>query len=247
MSVADQSRILMLELLMHDNDTGKARRIAADEAHFRSLGSAWCAHMVAVAEHVVPAIDIIEAEIHSTDRRHRQNISTLLGAGFVALHGRVPTADEAKSLADEFRPTVEHHAAEIERDDALECLDFLMAHVVSDFSLGHWVALERDRIAGRMNGHEDARRFVAMHDIIVRVEGDQPGMLIRNTSPVIEQVFRDTQWAGGAWKRALRKLPGAFSLKDPVQFPGSATKARCIGLPLFHIPPALLDDRRSAI
>ena len=84
MSVADQSQIMMLELLMHDSESRK-HAIAREEAYFRSLGSNWCSYMVSLADRVVPAIDLIEPLIVSADRRHRQNISTLLGAAFVAL------------------------------------------------------------------------------------------------------------------------------------------------------------------
>ena len=140
MSVADQSRIVMFELLMHDNDSAKALAIAMEEGHFRSLGPAWCSYMVSLADKIHPAIDRLEPLIVSTDRRHRQNISTLLGGAFVALHGRVPTLEEATALAAEFSTTVARHDEENERDDALECLNHLLNHPHEGFPLGHWIS-----------------------------------------------------------------------------------------------------------
>lgn len=97
MSPADQSRISMFELQMHENDREVGKRIAEDEAYFRSTGSAWASHMIGLAHLVQPAADAID--LHLTgDRRHRQNMSILIGAGFVALNGRVPSDEEARAL-----------------------------------------------------------------------------------------------------------------------------------------------------
>ncbi|MBN8940636.1 MAG: bifunctional DNA primase/polymerase [Rhizobiales bacterium] len=244
MSPADQSRILMFELLMHDNDSEKARHILQEEGHLRNFGSSWCSYMVSLANLIVPAIDILEPVIPSGDRRHRQNLSTLLGAAFIALNRRVPTLEEAQAFAEEFRPAAEKHAEDIERDDALECFEHLLAHVVEGDTLGYWLAEEYKSLTIAKKNTVAAERYVAMYDIRVVVDGEHPGVLIRNGSAAIERVFQGTVWAGRAWQRALRKLSGSFLPPNPIQFSGSGMKARCVGIPLSYLPDA--DLRRGA-
>lgn len=234
MSPADQSRITMLELLMHDNDREASKRIAEDEAYFRTTGSAWCHHMIGLAHLVQPAADAID--IHLTgDRRHRQNMSILIGAGFVALNGRIPTDDEAQALAAEYAPAIERHALEVYRDDAQECFDHLLSHVVDGYPLGHWLACLRDKQRNRLNDFANAERIVASYGMRLDAEGEAAGFYIVNGAPAMEQVFQGTQWAQRAWERALRKLDGAFIPRNPVQF-AMLGKKRATGIPLSYLP-----------
>ncbi|MDU0343030.1 bifunctional DNA primase/polymerase [Bosea rubneri] len=242
MSQADQSRIVMLELLMHDNSSEKARFILSEEAHFRSLGDAWCSYMVARAADVVTAIDKLEQLIPSGDRRHRQNMATLLGAGFIALHARVPTDEEAAGLAQEFASLVERHAEEIERDDAQECLDHLFAQVHDANTLGMWVAEARAEMVGKLS-HGNAEHILDLSDMRLYDKQDGTGLVIRHGSPAIDKLFRGTRWADGAWQRALRKLDGAFVPQNPVQFRSAKAKARGIGIPVQYLPEQLPDDK----
>ncbi|MCS0496869.1 hypothetical protein NVS89_17355 [Ancylobacter sp. MQZ15Z-1] len=234
MSPADQSRISMFELLMHDNDRDVARRIAEDEAYFRSTGSAWCSHMIALAHLVQPAADAVD--LHLTgDRRHRQNMSILIGAGFVALNGRVPTDDEAKALAVEYAPAIERHALEVDRDDAQECFDHLLSHIVDGYPLGHWLACLRNGQKGRTNDLGDAEMVVASFGLRLITEGEKAALYIANGAPRMEEAFRGSTWAQKAWERALRKLEGAFTPKDPVHFQ-LLGKKRALGIPLHYLP-----------
>lgn len=242
MTPADQSRIVMLELLMHDNSSEKARFILEEEAHFRGLGDAWCGYMVAHAGDAVAAIDKLEPLIPSGDRRHRQNMANLLGAGFVALYGRVPTDLEAMSLANEFAPLVERHAEEIERDDAQECLDHLFAQVHEANTLGMWVAEARADKTGKL-GHGHAEHVLNLCDMRLYDKEDGTGLVIRHGSPAIDRLFRGTRWADGAWQRALKKLEGAFVPHNPVQFRSAKVKARGIGIPAQYLPEQLSDDK----
>jgi hypothetical protein len=85
MSVADESRIVMLELTPHDNDSDTAMTIAAEIGYFRKQRGKWCSQMVSRAALVPKAIERFEQVILSGDRRHQQNMATLLGGAFVAL------------------------------------------------------------------------------------------------------------------------------------------------------------------
>lgn len=234
MSPADQSRISMFELLMHDNDREVAKRIAQDEAYFRTTGSAWCAHMIGLAHLVQPAADALD--VHLTgDRRHRLNMSILIGAGFVALNSRVPTDDEAQALATEYLPAIEGHALEAYRDDAQECLDHLLSHIVDNYPIGHWLACLRDKQQGRRNDFADAERIIASYGMKVVTNEDEQGFYVANGAPLIEEAFKGTPWEKRAWQSALRKLDGATTPKDPVPFKMMG-KVRGLRIPLSYLP-----------
>lgn len=234
MSAADQSRISMFELLMHDNDREVAKRIAENEAYFRTTGAAWCRHMIANAHLIQPAADAVDSHL-AGDRRHRQNMSILIGAGFVALHGRVPSDEEARALATEYEFAIERHALESYRDDAQECLDHLLSFIVDDYPLGHWLACVRDKQLNGRNDFADAERIVASHGMRVNAEGDDAGFYIANGAPAMEDVFRNTPWEKRAWEKALRKLEGAFTPLNPVHFP-LIGKKRAVGMPFSYLP-----------
>jgi len=234
MSPADQSRISMFELQMHGNDREVSKRIAEDEAYFRSTGSAWASRMIGLAHLVQPAADAID--LHLTgDRRHRQNMSILIGAGFVALNSRIPSEEEAQALAAEYAPAVERHALEVYRDDAQECFDHLLSHVVEGSPLGHWLAAVRDEQRGRRNDHSDAERIASSYGLRVNTGGEVEGLYIANGAPRLAEVFRDTPWAQRAWQSALRKLEGAFTPQNPIQFK-ILGKKRALGIPLSYLP-----------
>lgn len=62
-------------------------------------------------------------------------------------------------------------------------------------------------------------------------ETPRPGILVANGAPLIEAAFAGTPWAGKAWQRPLRELPGAVEPKAPVKFKGNA-QARAVHVPL---------------
>ncbi len=246
MTPADQTRILLLEMLQHDGDKEVGRQIIEGERFFRDLGPQWCGYMVSRAALLGPALDMIEPKIPSTDRRHRQNFSTVLAAAFIALHGRAPTDEEAQAWAAEYSPAIERHEEEIDRDNSQECLHHLLSHVVDHFPLAHWIAVGLRRFTKGDYRSYDADRIMRIYDIVVKADGDSHSVLIRNGSPRIDEIFQNTIWAGRGWERALRGLPDAFSLKHPVYFGGSGKKSRCVGIPSTYIgdPIDILHDDR---
>ncbi|TXN19562.1 hypothetical protein [Methylobacterium sp. WL9] len=239
LSPADASRILLLELLMHDNDQEDARQIAAELAYFADTGPRWCAYMASRALLISPAREVFEMEMAGMDSRLRTNIATLLGAGFVALRGRIPAEGEAKEQVADFESTTAGHAEEVDRDDALEALHHLLAYPIGQASLGQWIARElRDRV---QDGDKDTRpsaQILSGLDIAMNAGNKDPGFFLLKGAPGIEKIFKDTQWAGGAWMHAIRKYIGAFSPRDPVYFSNIRKKARAIGIGFDILPEA---------
>ena len=183
--------------------------------------------MIGLAQLVPKAIELLEPKIGFGDHRHRQNISSLLGAAFVALHRRIPTESEAEALAHEYQPAVERHGEEIERDDAQECLDHLLAYVVERRNLGHWIALVRERLTDTtkpLSDYNVASEVVAMHDLMVQVGGPTEGLLIRNGSPAVERAFADTRWAGMLGRRHCASLTAPSIPRTPCDSAGPGRK-----------------------
>jgi hypothetical protein len=172
----------------------------------------------------------------SSDQRHRKNIATLLAGAFIALHGRLPSVEEAKAWADEYGKTVDLHAENIERDNSMECLHHLLAHVVDRYPLGHWIAVAAQGPGNNTQRHDDALRITQTYDILVKTSGETPGVLIRHGSRNVEACLRYTPWEGGGWQRALHALDVAFSVEHPVYFSGTGQKSRCVGIPLELMP-----------
>lgn len=241
MSPADESRIVLMELMMHANDKCISEQIIVEEAYFKDLGPQWCSYMVSHAGIVQESLDILEKIMSTVDRRHRQNMATLLAGAFIALHGRAPNPDEAANLVAEFQTTVELHAEALERDDAREALDYFFSHPVEGYPLGHWAALyhELSSSQGRETRFMDAKRLVQTYDIAFDQDGLSPCFFLRNGSPNIDKIFLHTKWAERAWMRAIKKLPDAFSPKHPVYFGSTGSKSRATGLPVSYLPDSM--------
>jgi hypothetical protein len=115
----------------------------------------------------------------------------------------------------------------------------MFSQPVEKFPLRHWLGYANENDDPQDLHLVDARRVVQMHGIVIRQGGNEPGLFIRHGSPAIDKLFQNTRWADRAWMRALRKLEGSFTPKNPVYFGhlGSrGEKARAIGLPLDFIP-----------
>lgn len=247
MTPADQSRITVIELVPHDSNLEMGEKIAAEATRFSTLGPSWCGYVIRLAPKILESIPILKSAMVHYDSRVRQTMASLVGAMFVALEGRVPTAKEAVSLADQYKSTIKTHLVDQERDNGLECLNHLLAHPVrgndgADFTLGHWIANELARIrqGEKDNYKSDSEQVLAMHQIKFHIKNEHSGFLIRNGATPIDRIFQGTKWADGSWSRALGQLSGAFKLPGPQRFADLPGKHRSVGLPLDYVPE--LDD-----
>jgi hypothetical protein len=245
MPPADATRILMFEMLAHNNDSEEAARIADDEAFFSDKGPDWCGYMAGLAHVIPPAIAVFMKALPGIDSRHRKNVATLLAGAFVALECRGPTDAEGEAIAGTYKGSIELHAEAFERDDSAECLQHLFAYPVEKQTLGFRLAVAltglEDRLPDDRLLQDGAKRIPRNLEIVVRT-ADEPGFFIRNGSPSVEAIFRDTKWARGAWERALRKIDGYFAPKNPIHFAATKNKSRAIGLPIDLSPELDLEE-----
>jgi hypothetical protein len=245
MTPADESRILLLELVAHRSARDVDALIKSEMAFFDNLGPQWCGWMARNAANVLDGITVFKGVLDGTSSRHRLNIATLFSGAFAALNGRSPTVDEARAWATEYASAVSRHGLAHDRNDAQECFEHLLAHVVrSDGGqtqqLGSWLAaaLKAQRNPAR-NAPVEAMLLAARYDL--RIEhhdggsGLSAGVYLKNGSPQLNAIFAGSRWENGAWRRSLGQLPSAFTPPDPVRFPSG--KARALGLPLDALPP----------
>jgi len=133
--VADDTRVVKLELQLHDGDLDTGRQIKRELAHFVKIGGGgWCNAMVERLPVLLETIEMFEVLIKHKDDRHRLNMATLLGGCWTALHGRKPSEQEAAEYIGQATTTIAFHGREFERDEAQECFDRLLASTVrSDY------------------------------------------------------------------------------------------------------------------
>jgi len=237
MEPADETRFIMLDIEAHNSDASTAARIAEDEAFFADKGPEWCGYMAAHVGLVNPAMGVFLQAMPSLDSRHRDNMATLLAGSFVALNGRVPTAEEAKDMVSLFEKTITRHGENLDRNDDEECLNYLLSHIVEGNTLGQFASRELHRLQRKENDFDgNNRRVLGLYGLKVKNNGEDAGLHIMISSSNLEKVFSNTKWGGGAWQRALRKVDGAFSPHNPTYISGAKKKARCICLPLDVIP-----------
>jgi len=235
---ADESRIVLVELKMHDNNADVASQIAEHEAHFRTLGSQWCGFMVGLAQSVSDAVVQIEKAIPVVDRRHKQNMAALLAGAYVALNKRVPDEIEAKAWVEQHLSAIEQHAEELDRDDAAESLEHLLSHIVEAYPLGHWIAVahEAPESSSDDNATANARRIMQMFGMTFWNDGRTAYFVISNQAPQVEKAYSFTHWDGRAWLRALRKLEGVIVPAVPLHFPHLGRSGRGTAVPVAYLP-----------
>jgi hypothetical protein len=126
--------------------------------------------------------------------------------------------------------SAESHPEALDRDDAEECLDHLLSFVVERYPLGHWLGYVHEHDDSDEFHLGDARRVVQMHGMVLRPDGNEPGFFIRNRAPAIDKIFLNTRWTERGWMRALRKLEGSFTPRNPIYFGHLGSGVRRRGL-----------------
>lgn len=244
MGPQDATRVLVFELGRHESDSEAAAAITAETKELTGLGQNWVGYVAAHAENIFEGIDIFKEALGAMESRHKQNIASLLSGAFVTLKGRLPTAEEAAAWTVEYGDTIARHGQAHERDNSSEALTHLFdfpvdAGQAGRYPLGHWVgiALKEARSSERRNDVSDAHRILSSHGMQFQMpDGEPVGLLLQNGSPSLNRIFANTPWASGAWQRALKQVPDAYSLANPVRFKGGTGKHRVTGLPLSVVP-----------
>lgn len=193
--------------------------------------------------------------------RNGDNWATTLAMACMMRQAALPAADELKGWAVKIAAHIAVDLGEL-GNDADEVLVHLLGKLIDPFRRGEqytiaqWVqvAAESPNAPRALCGAADsvleadaderARRAKVANDqlakLLMRVvqHGDGPHLFVGNGKfPGILDLFRDTQWAGGAWSQSLARVKGAQPGKVSRTLAGQATRG--IEIPLAAIPGLL--------
>ncbi len=228
-SAADESRMVMVELLAHNSDAAAGRTITQEAQRMAEWGPAWCYQSIRHVEAIEPTINALMLEMTEGDTRHRRNMATLLAGAWLGLHGRVPTTQEAATWVAEHRDAIRSRAEQLGEDDASMALNRLLSHQIRDLHLS--MTIGQAVVAGQANPStiEDKNSFLAAEGIRLLAEG----VFVANASRGAEAAFRGTRWDSGAWRKALSRLPGAAPSQKPVFLNGMNQRGLILPYELF--------------
>lgn len=223
-SNADQSRIVGLELTKHQNDRAIKMQIDAGRMYLAERKGAWPHQMIQFIEAFLEAGKVFMEASPPDELRHSLNMSTLLGAAFVALHERVPSLQEAENKVAELSGLLGKLAEAHEEDDSMDCLQHLLCSIPRGAApLGTILLEEMGLHVGGIRDNEP----VNIWDL--GVIPHKEGFAVANQHPELNRLFEGTPWANGNWGSALKRLPGAEPLGKRQSFNGVAV--RCTWLP----------------
>ncbi len=208
---ADASRIVELELQKHESNPEIKKEISEGLEYLRERQTAWCHQMIGLIEPIIKSIETLERAMPPGESRHIRNMSSLLAAAFVALHGEEISSPEAGDWVAQHHGLLAHLAQVHEEDDAEDCLRHLLCFIHEGQTVG-----ERIKLA-RTEGN-----IPALLNLGIKILPD--GILVAHKHPEVVRIFQGTLWAEGTHKSALKRLPGARA--------DDASRARFAGGPV---------------
>ena len=229
-TAADASRIVEVELAKHDSNRDTKQKIDDGITYLLNRRSSWCHQMIALIEPITDSIKVFERLMPPGDSRHSLNMANLLGASYVVLKDKTATPEEAQPWIDKHEAMITSLALVHEEDDSYDCLNHLLCYPVKPDELGEVTLgkLLRDACS--------VPRFAkgTTDETMLTRHGIKPihqGFLIANKHRGLNKVFQGTLWENGAWKTALKRLPGAKSGDEyRTRFSGGQA-VRCVFLP----------------
>lgn len=228
-TAADSSRIINLCLSSHDSDISTRDKILEALEALQSTRGAWPFLMLSLVDTLITNIEVFNRAMPPMDSRHATNMATLLAGAFTVLNSKEASKSEAETVISEVFDLIQLLAQAHEDNDAIDCLNHLLCFNTGDVTIGALINDARGSGNLQMSGVSPG---LEIHGLRVKSEG----VLIANKHPGLDQIFKNSIWATGAWVSALRRLPGAKYDDIRVRFSGGVQQ-RCT-----LIPYALLED-----
>lgn len=193
--------------------------------------------------------------------RNGDNWATTMAMACMMRQAALPSADELKGWAVKVSGHITPDLAEL-GNDADEVLVHLLGKTIDPFRRGEqytiaqWVQVAakspsaprglcaKGETVLELDDHEREQRAKTANDVLAKLlmrvvqHGAGPHLFVGNTkAPGILDLFRETQWAGGAWSQSLARVPGAEPAKTSRTLAG--VPSRGIEIPLSAIPGLL--------
>lgn len=189
--------------------------------------------------------------------RDADNWATVLAMAQIIRSAELPAGDEMDGWARKVARIVKSRDGEA-HTDADEVLVHLMSQKLDVFrrdrtySVAQWVMVAADLPGapsdllsdfgsdadGREKRARRANELLAPYAIrVIREQGQEPLIFIGNkkVQPLLD-LFRDTQWAGGAWSQSLLRVAGAVPSPIPRRLSGAGIQCRGTDVPIRAIP-----------
>jgi len=200
-NAANNSRMFNIELLAHDSDEKKGKKIEETSRKFTNVQTSWCKDRINEIEEVVKSLPLFHVALPSIDSRARDNLAIIFAASFVALHGKTPSEAEASSWIDRYQSLVFDHIENHEQNDSQDALSHLLSHQVhgdtlwQHIAIGEWQAkMEPER-----DDKTDLQRYgLRLSDGKLWVSGSHSYLM---------KVYQNSKWPEGGWMSQLKRLP----------------------------------------
>jgi putative DNA primase/helicase len=238
-NAADTSRLVRFEMQRPEEPRATGVIIRDLRAKIENIGPAFCGRAIALAPAILASIPKLHRALPVTQERQADNLAALLAGYAVMLLGREITDDEAQELADRHTPAIEAQAETVGADDATECLNILLGHVLQTEggNQGERVSVG-NVIAQLVHGETQLRQKEvyerAINQLGIKIEGD--GFIVANSHPSLAAIFRGTRWDSGMWGSALTRLQGAT--QTPQRRFADGVRSLAVKIPADHLPDA---------
>jgi hypothetical protein len=192
--------------------------------------------------------------------RNGDNWATTMAMACMMRQAALPSADELKGWAVKIAAQITPELAEL-GNDADEVLMHLLGKLIDPFKRGEqytiaqWVQVAAKSpnapraLCGaadsvlEMDDQERERRAKVANDVLAKLlirvvqHGAGPRLFVGNGKyPGILELFRETQWAGGAWSQSLARVKGAEAVPNRTL---AGISSRGIEVPLAAMPGLL--------
>lgn len=239
----DRSRITLLRLLPHHADPDNAESVRLAIRNIEKLAPFFWRRAIDNFELFESSFSKYRAAFiaKSLDSRAADQIATLLAGRDILLYDAPPDSDFIEEQIEKAAHLVTEAQEQSEEGEGQQCLNHLYSS-----TLDIWRHGERKSIAQGILSVVDSKDLSErkkLEGIGLKLFGlkisEETGLAIANRHAGLDKIFAGTRWEKGAWRQALRYLPGAEGTA-PLRFGGVQTRA-------IKIPEALLPAEDKAV
>ncbi|HMO07044.1 MAG TPA: hypothetical protein PKD10_05270 [Paracoccaceae bacterium] len=255
----DRSRIIVLDLDPFPEGTPAPGALRADA--WRRRGAALKRLLIDRWPTWAQRLDLWREALAAQriDGRAADNWATILAMADMARHAHLPAADVLDGWAAKAGRHIRADLGDV-GSDADDVVTWLLSQQIDpmrrgqQFTIGAWLRAAGwrpragRRIFGGENDYEDdraredhsraANRLLAAYGLRVLGTAAEPVLFVaRQPLSGLRGLFRDSDWAGGAWTQSLLRLPGARPSKASRYLEGVQTRGTEVP---FHAIPGLM-------
>jgi hypothetical protein len=248
MPAQDRSRLVLLEL---DRFPPETTAVKLDLRRLREGGAAIKRSLIDGWPTWAERLDRWRAALalNGLTGRSADNWGTVLAMADMALNAEIAATDVIEGWADKLARAVRAEVDEVgsNADDMLTHLlgqEFDVYRSGEKYIVAQWL-MAAAGLPGAPPGivntgatgedlRDQANRKLKKAGLTVEGKGIDGWLLIASSRlPELDKLFRDSQWAGGVWKQAARRLGGAEQ-RPTMSFAGQ--KSRATAIPLRAMP-----------